>query len=173
MNAPVMIPAISADGALYPVEKLRAHVDGLLHLAVSIFIFDGDALLIQRRAAGKYHCPGQWANTCCSHPHWNESLTDCAARRLEEELGFRVPLEERQVVEYHADVGGGLFEHERVTMFSAQVDRTKIAIRMNPDEVDMVRWADAAQLRDEIEASPENFAPWFKIYLERFPDLAI
>ena len=62
---PIIIPAIAGDGSLYPVEKLKAHVDGLFHLAISIFVFDGDHLLIQKRASSKYHCGGLWANTCC------------------------------------------------------------------------------------------------------------
>ena len=78
---PVIIPAIAADGSLYPVEKLMAHVEGLFHLAVSVFVFDGDRLLIQQRAHDKYHCGGMWANTCCTHPYWDEAAVTCAERR--------------------------------------------------------------------------------------------
>ena len=109
---PIIIPAIAGDGSLYPVEKLKAHVDGLFHLAISIFVFDGDHLLIQKRASSKYHCGGLWANTCCSHPYWDEPIDRCARRRLREELGFNVPLSRRRVVEYSADVDNGLHEHE-------------------------------------------------------------
>ncbi|MEZ5800532.1 MAG: NUDIX domain-containing protein [Nitratireductor sp.] len=99
---PVIIPAIAADGSLYPVEKLLAHVEGLFHLAVSVFVFDRDRLLIQQRAHDKYHCGGMWANTCCTHPYWDEAALVCAERRLQEELGFTVPLNERRIVEYSA-----------------------------------------------------------------------
>ena len=77
-----IIPAIAADGSLFPIGKLEAHRLGQKHLAVSVFVFAGEQLLIQRRADGKYHCGGQWANTCCTHPHWGESPADCARRRL-------------------------------------------------------------------------------------------
>lgn len=171
MNRHIIIPAVAGDGTLYPVEKMDAHVKGLLHLAVSVFVFDGDRLLIQRRAAAKYHCGGQWANTCCSHPHWEESLEACAERRLDEELGFTLPLTQHQTVEYAASVGEGLSEHERVTLFSAQVDRHALNIVPNPEEVDAVRWIAPEELRREVDASPEDFTPWFRIYLERFPGL--
>ena len=174
MNAaPIIIPAIDENGSLYPVEKMQAHVEGLFHLAVSIFIFDGDALLTQRRAASKYHCPGQWANTCCTHPHWEESLADCAHRRLKEELGFSAPLEERRIVEYSADVGNKLHEHEKVTMFVAEVNRNTINILPNEDEVDAVRWVTADELRKEMNADPHSYTPWFRIYMQRFPNFSI
>ena len=72
-----MIPAW-VEGVLQPVEKLAAHLDGLRHKAVSVFVTRGDQLLIQQRALGKYHTPGLWANTCCTHPHWGEADIDCA-----------------------------------------------------------------------------------------------
>lgn len=169
----ITIPGIGADGSLYPIEKLAAHRRGVLHLAISAFVFSGDDLLIQRRALTKYHCGGMWANTCCTHPHWGESVADAAGRRLREELGFSLPLTARRVVDYEADVGNGLTEHERVHMFTAEVDRDAIVVRPDPAEVCETRWASAAELRDEIAGHPEHFTPWFRIYLERFPDLRV
>jgi isopentenyl-diphosphate delta-isomerase len=172
-QTPTIIPAIAADGSLYPIEKIYAHRQGAFHLAVSIFVLDGDKLLIQRRADSKYHCGGQWANTCCSHPYWGESLGDCAHRRLKEELGFSVRLAERRTVEYAADVGGGLREHEKVTMYAAEVDRESIEIRPDPEEVAEVRWVTPTELHEAMSQAPENFTPWFRIYVERFPDLVV
>lgn len=171
MNRHIIIPAIAGDGSLYPVEKMDAHVKGLLHLAVSVFVFDGEELLIQRRATAKYHCGGLWANTCCSHPHWGEDLQACAERRLEEELGFSLPLMRHQTLEYRATVGEGLCEYERVTLFSAQTDRDGLGVAPNPDEVDAVRWITPEALRREINDNPQDFTPWLRIYLQRFPRL--
>ncbi|WP_425494016.1 NUDIX domain-containing protein [Hoeflea alexandrii] len=86
---PIIIPAIAGDGSLYPVEKLKAHVDGLFHLAISIFVFDGEHLLIQKRASSKYHCGGLWANTCCSHPYWDEPIDRCARRAVARRAGLQ------------------------------------------------------------------------------------
>lgn len=171
MNGTDIIPAIAGDGSLYPVEKMQAHIDGVLHLAVSVFVFDGDLLLIQQRAAGKYHCPGLWANSCCTHPYWNETLEMSAARRLREELGFTLPLTRHATVEYNAPVGRGLREHERVTFFRAQADRRCLEIMPAPAEVAAVEWIDRADLRREALERPEIFAPWLRIYLELFPML--
>lgn len=169
----VMIPGISEDGSLYPIEKLAAHRAGRLHMAISAFVFCGDELLIQRRALGKYHCGGQWANTCCTHPNWGESVESAAVRRLNEELGFTLPLRRMRVVEYRATVGHGLIEHERVHMFVGRADRNTLQVNADPDEVSEVRWATADTLRAEIETSPQAFTPWFRIYLDQFPDLVL
>jgi isopentenyl-diphosphate delta-isomerase len=170
---PLMIPGIAADGSVYPIEKMEAHRSHAFHLAVSVFVFRGDDLLIQRRAAGKYHCGGQWANTCCSHPNWGESVACAASRRLREELGFDLPLDPVRIVEYEADVGDGLWEHERVHMFLGRAEGDGPAIAPDPDEVSETRWIAPAALRAEIAATPEAFTPWFRIYVERFPDLKI
>ena len=175
-DPPILIPAIRADDTLYPVEKIEAHVKGLHHLAISVFLFarsaDGDRLLLQRRAKGKYHCGGQWANTCCTHPHWEEDPADAAARRLHEELGIRLPLQERRLVDYCADMGNGLWERERVHMFRAEVDHADaVSPAPNPAEVSDTRWVRAAELRDWMRRAPGEFTPWFRLYVNRFPAL--
>ncbi len=167
----IMIPAIAADGTLYPIEKITAHIEGVHHLALSAFIFDKDKLLIQRRALSKYHCGGQWANTCCTHPHFGEDIEAAVTRRLDEELGLAVPVEHKLIVEYSADVGNGMWERERVHMFCAQVDKSQIAIRPNPNEVCETRWASAAEIREDMGKNPSHYTPWFRIYIDRFPQL--
>lgn len=165
------IPAIAEDGSLYPVGKMEAHRSGLLHLAVSVFLVSNGRLLIQRRAAAKYHCGGLWANTCCSHPHWQESAAEAAARRLTEELGIgRVPLTAMGDLTYRADVGGGLVEHEHVHLFYGEVP-AELALAPDPDEVADTRWIGIGELRREMAADAGRFAPWFRIYTERRPDL--
>ncbi len=168
-----VIPAIADDGSLYQIEKMEAHRQGALHLAISVFIFDGEDMLIQRRADGKYHCGGMWANACCSHPHWNESAADAAARRLGEELGCTLPLRACGETLYRADVGGGLWEHEQVTMFRGDIAREDLTFDLNPEEVSEVRWASVDALRAEVEAAPGTITPWFRIYLDRWETLGI
>ena len=158
------------NGTLTPVDKLEVHQRGLRHKAVSVFVLCGDAILLQRRALGKYHTPGLWANTCCTHPHWDEAPELCARRRLEEELGITgLAPEFRHQLEYRADVGGGLTEHELVDVFVARVAR-EIAVSPNPDEVMETRWADVDDLKEDIARHPERFTPWLRIYLDRHAD---
>lgn len=164
MTAATLIPTW-VEGQLLPFDKLQAHRDGLRHKAVSVFLFDGDAVLLQRRALGKYHTPGLWANACCTHPHWGESPADCARRRLSEELGLE-GVEPQAVgqVEYRADVGSGMIEHEVVDIFIARTSRDA-ALRPDPSEVMDTRWVGLQALDLEIAARPEAFTPWLRIYL--------
>lgn len=161
----ILIPAW-IDGQLQPVEKLQTHLRGLRHKAVSVFVMRAAETLLQRRAMSKYHTPGLWANACCTHPEWGETGFDCAQRRLEEELGLasQVPVY-RGTVEYRADVGGGMIEHEVVEIFTLNVEQ--IDIRPNPEEVMDHRWQDLKDLNDEISTRPESFTPWLKIYLSQ------
>ncbi|WP_187428115.1 Isopentenyl-diphosphate Delta-isomerase [Roseobacter fucihabitans] len=160
----IMIPAW-VDGTLTPVEKLEAHLKGLRHKAVSVFVLDGDAVLMQQRAMGKYHTPGLWTNTCCTHPEWDEAPLDCAIRRLEEEIGVTglEPLH-RHHLEYRADVGGGLIEHEVVDVYVAAATPDLI-VTPNPDEVMAVEWVRFGALQAQVDETPERFTPWLRIYL--------
>ena len=160
----IMIPAW-VDGTLTPVEKLEAHQRGLRHKAVSVFVIRGSAVLMQRRAMEKYHTPGLWANTCCTHPDWDEAPLDCAVRRLDEELGITgLPLEHRHHLEYRAKVGNGLVEHELVDVYLGHAPHD-LKIDPNPAEVLAVEWVDYHVLIGQVRRAPERFTPWLRIYL--------
>lgn len=160
----ITIPAW-VDGELTAIGKLEAHKLGLRHKAVSVFVSQGDRILLQQRALSKYHTPGLWANTCCTHPHWGEAPLDCAGRRLQDELGITgLDLSHKGTIEYRADVGGGMIEHEVVDLFVATCASAP-DMSPNPDEVMATRWASLTTLRDEIARSPEQFTPWLRIYM--------
>lgn len=159
------------DGTLQPVEKLEAHLRGLKHKAVSVFILRGGDVLLQQRALGKYHTPGLWANTCCTHPQWDEAGMECAVRRLDEELGISgVPLTYRDTVEYRADVGGGLIEHEVVEIFVGEMPAGMEPV-INPEEAMDTIWRPLATLAEEVLAKPDTFTPWLQIYLREYSDI--
>lgn len=165
---PDYIPAWNEDGALRQIEKLEVHRRGLKHPAVSVFVMDGaGATLLQRRAAGKYHCPGIWANACCTHPFQGESPAAAADRRMGEELGVSLPLTHVGTVEYRADVGGGMTEHEVVEMFTARAYPATLALAPAPAEVSQTRWAPVDALREDAVRNPQDYAPWLRIYLAR------
>lgn len=158
------------DGTLSPVEKLEAHQRGLKHKAVSVFVMRGPEVLIQQRALTKYHTPGLWANTCCTHPLWDESPVDCAVRRLKEELGITgLYPAHRDRIEYRADVGGGLIEHEVVDIFITEASPDLVVVP-NPDEVADIKWIDLFDLKAEAQRRPERFTPWLRIYLQKHSD---
>lgn len=161
-----MIPAW-LNGELQPVEKLAAHVRGLRHKAVSVFVVVNGETLIQQRSKTKYHTPLLWANSCCTHPRWQEDPRACALRRLDEELGITgLDPVWRNRIEYRADVGGGLIEHELVDLYLAEADR-RPELRPDPAEVADTRWIGLTALEREVAENPDAFTPWLRIYLEK------
>jgi len=165
MSAERVILVDAEDRELGTAEKLDAHVRGLLHRAVSVLLFDARGrTLLQRRAAGKYHSAGLWANACCSHPRPGEDAPVAARRRLVEELGIDVPLVHALTFTYRAPVGGGLIEHELDHVFTGRFQGEP---RPAPDEVEAWEWRDAARLPGEVSAEPERYAAWLPLVLAR------
>jgi isopentenyl-diphosphate delta-isomerase type 1 len=65
------------------MEKMQAHENGILHRAFSVFLYNSKGeMLLQKRAAEKYHSPNQWTNACCSHPRIEETYEQAAKRRI-------------------------------------------------------------------------------------------
>ena len=170
---PQMIPAWR-DGKLQPVDKLLVHQLGLRHPAISVFVLDDQGrILLQQRAMCKYHTPGLWANTCCTHPHWGEDPTDTAPRRLQQELGITgLTLTHRGQLEYNADVGNNLHEHEVVEVFTAQAP-ADMRITPNPAEVQATKWLHTNDLTRALHATPDDFTPWLHIYMEHHADMVL
>lgn len=164
------ITAVGKDGTLFPVEKLQAHRRNIRHLAISVFVFSPRGLLLQRRAASKYHSGGLWANTCCSHPRWRETPESCAGRRLQEELEMRPDLGFFGVLEYSAPVGD-LFENEIVHCYAGVLDSNAPAPQPDPREVEALRWMALADIEAAMARAPQDFAPWFRIYMREHPAL--
>ena len=160
------------NGILKPLEKLKVHREALKHMAVSVFILVGNETLLQQRSLKKYHTPGLWANACCTHPHWKEKSKACALRRVYEELGIpEIILNFQDQIEYKADVGGGLFEHEVVDIFvSRQSSRDSIKLNINTNEVMDTRWVTIEKLKQEINQDSSVFTPWLKIYINDYID---
>lgn len=141
--------------------KFDVHLDGTLHRAISVFVFDAEGReLLQQRAMGKYHAPGLWSNSVCSHPFPGESPRQAATRRLQEELGMEAELCEVFIMRYRADVGNGLVEHEYDHVFVAKALTEPVP---NPDEVHAVKWMDKLAVTRAIRETPEVFTPWFRL----------
>lgn len=143
------------------MEKLEAHRKGLLHRAFSVFIFNSNnEVLLQRRAAGKYHSGGLWTNTCCSHPRPDEATETAGKRRLQEEMGFTSKLLPAFSFEYRVNLDNELTEHE---LDHVLMGRYNGPVMPNPEEVMDYKWIDLAELRKQISVQPEIFTSWLRI----------
>jgi isopentenyl-diphosphate delta-isomerase len=79
----------------------------------------------------------------------------------------------RDQIEYRADVGDGMIEHEVVDLFVAAATAQTLRLYLNPDEVADTRWVDIYDLAAEVAHNPETFTPWLRIYLADYLDLVL
>lgn len=146
-------------------EKLKAHELNLLHRAFSVFILrrqNGQVeVLLQQRALSKYHSPGLWTNTCCSHPRQGESIPAAANRRLAEEMGMQAELALIGHFHYNAHFDNGLSENEMDHVLIAWVENN-ISIQPNPQEVHAIKWISISDLETALTSHLELFTPWLK-----------
>ncbi|HPD66238.1 MAG TPA: isopentenyl-diphosphate Delta-isomerase [Bacteroidia bacterium] len=148
------------------MDKMEAHRKGILHRAFSVFIFnESNELLLQQRALSKYHSPGLWTNTCCSHPQAGEDVRFSAKSRLVEEMGFSCEIEKQFEFIYHAGVGDGLIEHELDHVFTGYYNHDP---KPEPSEVADFKWIEINQLLKDVSEKPEKFTVWFRIILEQY-----
>ena len=148
------------DRPIKKIEKLSAHKKAILHRAFSVFLINGNKILIQRRAKTKYHSPSLWANACCSHP-LSEDIISEAKTRLSQELGIEeeVNLKEAFSFIYFSSLKN-LFEYEFDHVLVGQYSGK---IKLNPSEADKFRWVEIEKLEKELVRCPKKFAPWFLI----------
>ena len=153
------------DKEIGSIEKMEAHSKGVLHRAFSILVFNSNnELLLQKRNIEKYHSPGLWTNTCCSHPRYGEKLQDAIYRRLKEEMGFVCDLKEIFSFIYKVELDDNLFENEYDHVFIGIYDGEVIP---NKDEVDDYKWATLEDIEKDIKINPDIYTYWFKCLFEK------
>lgn len=155
----------SLDRELGEMEKMEAHLKGELHRAISVIVFNSrNEMLLQQRAFSKYHTPGLWSNTCCSHPRPGENVEKAANRRLLEEMGFQCHLVKAFDFVYKASFSNGLIEHEFDHVFIGAFDQNP---SVNPEEAHAFRWITIDSLKKEMKATPEAFTIWFRLIIDQ------
>lgn len=166
MKKEYVILVDTADRELGTMEKMEAHKKATLHRAFSVFIFnDRGELMLQQRAAHKYHSPLLWTNTCCSHQRLGESNVEAGKRRLREEMGFEVDLDQKFHFVYKAEFDNGLTEHE---LDHVMVGYYNGEPTINPEEVASWKWIDMEVLQQDMKDHPQQYTAWFKIIFDRF-----
>lgn len=154
------------DNQIGLMPKMEAHEKAVLHRAFSVFIFnDKNELMLQQRALHKYHSPGLWTNTCCSHQRDGETNLDAGQRRLMEEMGFVAELEEKTSFIYKAPFDNGLTEHE---LDHVMVGYYNGVPEINKDEVADWKWMPLEDVKVDMTLNPDNYTAWFKIIFEKF-----
>ena len=158
-NAEEVILVNENDEALGSMEKMEAHRKAVMHRAFSIFIFNANReMLLQQRAAAKYHSGGLWTNACCSHPVPGEETIDAAQRRLSEEMGFNTPLKKIFDFTYKAEFDNGLTEYEFDHVFAGEYDGI---VSPNPEEVNDFYYKAMDEIKQSLQRDPQKYTAWF------------
>lgn len=166
MTEELVILVDENDNKIGLMPKMEAHEKALLHRAFSVFIFnDRNELMLQQRAKHKYHTPGLWTNTCCSHQRDGETNIEAGKRRLQEEMGFVTDLEERTAFIYKAPFDNGLTEYEYDHIMVGYYNNDPI---INEDEVAHWKWVTLDAVNKDISENPQIYTAWFKIIFEKF-----
>ena len=147
------------------MEKIEAHEKALLHRAFSVFIFNEKGeLMLQQRAASKYHSPLLWTNTCCSHQRDGESNVEAGRRRLQEEMGFVTEVKEVFSFIYKAPFDNGLTEHE---LDHVMIGRYDDVPNINKEEVESYKWMTLENVKKDIAENSSIYTEWFKIIFDK------
>ena len=158
----------TSDEVLGTMPKMEAHRQAVLHRAFSVFILNAQGqLMLQQRAADKYHSPLLWTNTCCSHQRMGETNIEAGRRRLREEMGFETELRDLFSFIYKAPFDNGLTEHE---LDHVLLGYYAAEPRINPQEVASWKWMGLDEVSADLKARPELYTAWFRIVFERFYD---
>ena len=156
----------SNDEPIGLMPKMEAHEKALLHRAFSVFVINSNnELMLQQRALQKYHSPGLWTNTCCSHQRDGEENIEAGLRRLQEEMGFETPLEYLFNFIYKAPFDNGLTEHE---LDHVMLGRYEGKPSINPEEVTSWKWMDIDLIHADLINNPADYTVWFAIIFDRF-----
>ncbi len=148
------------------MPKLEAHEKAVLHRAFSVFVLnDKNEIMLQQRAAQKYHSPLLWTNTCCSHQREGESNIEAGTRRLFEEMGFKTELKELFHFIYKAPFDNGLTEHELDHVMIGYYNQNP---EINSEEVENWKWMSVEAVKNDMLVNPGIYTVWFKIIFEEF-----
>lgn len=153
-----------ADNPIKQIEKLKAHKRPILHRAFSVFLYNENKILIQRRAKTKYHSPSLWANACCSHPITNDIISE-ANVRLKEELGIKEKVELKPLFSF-------VYYAKLENVYEYELDHVLVGnycgkIKLNKTEADKFKWVEVRTLEKLLVSKPNVFAPWFLICAPR------
>lgn len=167
MQEPQVILVDVNDQPIGIMGKQQAHIEGVLHRAFSVLLFnERGQILLQKRASSKYHSPGLWTNTCCSHPAPDETLDHAVQRRLWEELNLKAKTENIGSFVYRVVFADGMIEHEFDHVYVGFYNESLPPF--NLEEVDELKWVNWTDLAQQMESNPADYTFWFKEIIKHF-----
>lgn len=143
------------DAVIGQQRRADVHAQGLLHRAVSVFVFNSSGqILLQLRTATKDEYPLCWTSSCSGHLDAGEDYDTAAVRELQEELGLTTPIE--RLVKFDA---GPETANEFTVLYRTTADEIPAP---EVDEIERVEFVDVDEVSRRVEERPGDFTPPFR-----------
>ena len=141
------------DSVVGPIERKRAHSEGILHRTGMVFLRRSDGkVLVQRRSKTKDTFPDSYDSSCSFHVRFGETYDEAARRELIEETGISSQLTYLGKFT-HFDPP----ENEIVAVFASQSDE---AVKIDPAESSVMEfWS-----KEEVDGivDDKSTSPWLR-----------
>lgn len=151
-----LFDVVDADDQVVGVlPRSQVHARGLLHRAVSVFVFDSQGrLLLQMRSSTKDEYPDCWTSSASGHLSAGEDYDACAPREMQEETGLDAPL--TRLAKFPA---GPETANEHTVLYRATTNATP---RFDLAEVAYGQYFPLEEIDAMLAEDPERFTPPFR-----------
>ncbi|MEJ0054046.1 MAG: NUDIX domain-containing protein [bacterium] len=158
------------DAVLGETTREKAHAEGLLHrIAVTYLVNAEGEILVNERADD-----GRFDHSSAGHVDAGESYVETARRELKEELG----IDGIDIKEIGGSISQDLINDPGQPFMNARhifkvflgVLLRPDLIRIDPDEVKSVFWADPNKVMEDMRSNPSRYAGGFKSSLPVYLD---
>ena len=171
----------------------KIYYQGLLHRFASIFILDNQSrLLLQKRAFNKNRHAGLFSESVSAQVAFSEKYIDAALRRINEELGLVLEVDEHDVSsgtrltqvckmnidtkdeDYNYGFTGSIVSNSWrknafVTIYECILDHDRIdRLSINPYEISNVYLLSLDKVPEFFNSSPSLFVPGFGFTLKAY-----
>ncbi len=146
-----------------------AHKFGLMHKAVHVWIINSlNEILIQKREKNRRAYPSHWDISSAGHVSAGETSLQAAKRETKEELGVDFSDSDFQflcTLEEHIILNDGAYvNNEFDDVFVVHVSMPVLEIKIDPNEVEQVRWVSMKDFKTWIQGGGELMVPHVEEY---------
>lgn len=142
-----------------PRERVRSE-PGCFRVC-HVFLFNQqDELLLQQLGTERTLAPGRWGSSVAAHVLSGESYGDAALRRMDQELGVRVPLQEVGTITFPEATGVKF-----VALFQGTAEQASIR---EPEHVAALRFSSLEQVAQDCLEDPQSFTDTFRVLVAAY-----
>ena len=137
--------------------RSTAHMLGLQHRGVHVFLFTPDGkLLVQKRSADRIASPSMLDCSVSEHVKAGESYFDAAIRGMKEELGV-TGIKIKPLVKFRMNYG--MNDNEISVLYEGTVNPG--LVQFDPIEIESIQYLKMEELKEMLKDANTIFCTWF------------